>query len=56
MAEIGRTVVRLELKLDRMTDDHERRLRFLERAVWVAAGLGGAGSASGIGALLQVML
>lgn len=55
MAEIGRTMMRLESKLDRVTDDHEGRLRYLERAVWVATGLGGAALASAVGTLLQVV-
>lgn len=54
LAEIGRTVMRLEMKLDRTVEDHEGRLRYLERAVWLATGLGGAALASAIGTLLQV--
>lgn len=55
LSEIGRTVMRLESKLDRSLDDHEKRLRYLERAVWVATGLGGAALASAIGTLVQVV-
>jgi hypothetical protein len=55
MAEIGRTMMRLEQKLDRTVDDHEGRLRHLERAVWIATGLGGAAMASAMGTLFQVL-
>lgn len=55
LAEIGRTLLRLEASLDRVSNDHESRLRYLERAVWVATGLGGAALASAIGTLIQVV-
>lgn len=56
IAELGRLILRVEQKLDRVTDDHEGRLRNLEKAVWVATGLGGAAIASSIGALLNGFL
>lgn len=37
--------------LPKVVADHENRIRFLEKAVWVAAGLGMAGGA-GLGTLL----
>jgi hypothetical protein len=55
IGEIGRIVMRLEHKLDRAMDDLEARVRYLERAVWVATGLGGAALASAIGALVQAL-
>lgn len=54
LSEIGRTMMRLEVKLDHAMNDIESRVRYLERAVWVATGLGGAALASAIGALIQV--
>lgn len=51
MAEIGRTMMRLEQKLDHHLGDLEGRVRYLERAVWVATGLGGAALSSAIGTL-----
>ncbi|MGI5285238.1 hypothetical protein ACQEVF_18145 [Nonomuraea polychroma] len=44
--EVIETLVRMETKLDAAIsrgDDHEDRIRRLERAVWVAAGAGMAG-------------
>lgn len=55
-AEVVRWLERIESKLDKITGDHEDRLRRLERAVWVTAGISGAGIASGIGALSQAVL
>lgn len=55
-AELGRLLSRLEAKLDRLADDHESRLRRLEQAVWAATGVGGAGIASGVAALVQGVL
>lgn len=37
-AELARSLLRIETKLDRVTDDHEQRLRRLERLVWIAVG------------------
>jgi hypothetical protein len=56
LAELARGQLRIETKLDRVTMDHEIRLRRLERAVWVATGLGAAALTSGVGALLQGLL
>lgn len=53
LGELARGQSRMEAKLDRVTLDHEIRLRRLERAVWLATGVGGAGAASGVGALIQ---
>lgn len=55
LAEIGRTMMRLETKLDRAMDDLESRVRYLERAIWVATGLGSTALASAIGTLIQVI-
>ena len=52
MAEMGRTMVRIEGKLDKVTADHEDRLRRLEKAVWIATGTGAAGLASSLAAIL----
>lgn len=55
LAELARGQMRIEHKLDRVTEDHERRLRQLERAVWIATGTGAAGFTSGLAALLGVI-
>lgn len=51
-AELARSLARIEAKLDRVTDDHEQRLRRVEHWIWAAGGLGMAGAVSGFGALL----
>jgi hypothetical protein len=56
LGEVGRALIRIERKLDDLTHDHERRLRAVERALWAATGIGGAGLASGMSALLQAFL
>lgn len=55
-SELSRSLVRIEAKLDRATDDHEMRLRRIERYVYVSLGLAGAGAASGLGALMSAAL
>lgn len=55
-AELSRWLVRVEQKIDRLTGDHEERLRRLERAVWIMTGVGAAGVTSGVGALIQGIL
>lgn len=55
IAEIGRTLVRLEGMFDRVTADHESRLRYLEKAIWVATGLGSAALASAVATLVGVV-
>jgi hypothetical protein len=47
-AELSRSLVRIEGKLDNVTSDHEGRLRRIERMVYIAIGLGSAGTASGV--------
>ena len=53
MGELGRAIIRIERKLDGAMDDHEKRLRQLERWMWGAVAVGGAGLASGVGALFS---
>lgn len=55
-AELGRSLVRIEGKLDTVTSDHERRIRTLERWMYVNVGLAVAGATSGLGGLLAVIL
>ena len=52
--ELSRWLTRVEHKLDKVSNDHENRLRRTERAMYVAMGLALAGGVSGIGALLGV--
>lgn len=56
LGEVGRSVIRIERKLDELANDHERRLRTVERAIWISAGLGGAGTATGLSALIQAFM
>lgn len=53
IGELGRSLIRIERKLDGSLADHETRLRALERWMYVAIGSGAAGAAAGIGALIQ---
>ena len=53
--ELSRSLVRIELKLDRVTEDHEQRLRRIERVLYVSLGLAGAGTTSGLGALIAAL-
>lgn len=56
--EVLDRLVRIETKLDGVLvrgDDHEGRVRRLERAVWVAAGAGVAGGALVGGIAQQIM-
>lgn len=53
--EMSRWLERVEKKLDRVTDDHEARLRRVERAMYVSVGLAAAGATSGVGAMLSVL-
>lgn len=55
-AELSRSLIRIESKLDRVNEDHETRLRRVERALYISLGLAGAGSASGLGALLTTLI
>lgn len=43
-------VSRLEDKLDRVTDDHEQRIRRVERWMWTCLGLSAAGAGAGLSA------
>jgi hypothetical protein len=52
-SELARSLARIEMKLDRTADDHEMRLRRVERWVWIATGLSMAGMISGVLAQIQ---
>ena len=51
-SELSRSLVRIEQKLDNVTGDHEQRLRRIERWVYIAVGLGSAGT---IGSVVQAI-
>lgn len=53
--ELSRSLVRIESKLDKSQEDHELRLRRVERAIYVSLGLAGAGTTSGLGALIAAI-
>ncbi len=55
-AELARLMVRMESKLDKVWDDHEQRLRRLERAIWIMSGTAAAGATSGVGALITAVM
>ena len=53
LAEMRGVLIRVETKLDTAltrVEDHETRIRKVERAVWIAAGVASAGG-GGIGAI-----
>lgn len=55
---LAERLARIEVKLDTVLskhDDHERRIRWLERAIWVAVGLA-ASLGGGIGAVVTKLL
>lgn len=54
-AELSRSLIRIESKLDKVTEDHEVRLRRVERVMYLAIGLGTAGITSGLGALMSAL-
>jgi len=54
-AELARALVRIESKLDKMSEDHEARIRRLEKFVYVGLGLGSAGATSGLASLAALI-
>lgn len=54
-SELSRSLVRIEAKLDKVTEDHEARLRRVEKILYVALGMAVAGMTSGMGAFLSAM-
>lgn len=53
--ELGRSLQRIEAKLDQVTGDHEQRLRRVERWMWTAMGLAAAGAASGLASVVAAL-
>lgn len=51
-AELSRSLIRIEQKIDKVSEDHEQRLRRAERFLYVALGLAGASTASSLSALI----
>lgn len=54
--ELARSLTRIEGKLDKVSDDHENRLRRIERVTHIALGLGVAGATSGVGSMLSTFI
>jgi predicted component of type VI protein secretion system len=53
--EMARSLHRIETKLDRAIDDHEQRLRRVERWMWTSLGLASLGAAGGVSAALRAL-
>lgn len=56
LGELGRSIKRIEDKLDAQMTDHEKRLRALEAWMWRLVGLSAAGIVSGVGAWVQAIV
>jgi hypothetical protein len=54
-SELSRSLARIESKLDGVAQDHEKRLRNVERMLYITLGLASAGATSGIGAFVSAM-
>lgn len=54
-AELWRTLIRMEAKLDHIADDHEQRIRKMERYAYTSVGLACTGAVSGLSALLGAL-
>lgn len=52
VGELTRCLSRIEAKLDKALEDYEQRLRKVERALYVAAGLSLTGIGTGLTAVL----
>lgn len=55
IAEVVRGIADLKQSVDKVTDDHERRIRALERWQYIATGLAAA-LGSGVGASISSLL
>lgn len=52
--ELARALIRIESKLDKVSDDHENRLRRIERISYIALGLAVTGASTGFSSLVSV--
>lgn len=52
---IERQLARIEHKLDKVADDHEGRIRKLERSFYTAAGIAMVSGATGVVSLLNII-
>lgn len=55
LASIERQLQRIERKLDKAIDDHEGRIRKLERSLYVSGGIAMAGGATGVVSVLNII-
>jgi hypothetical protein len=55
-SELSRSLTRIELKLDKVSEDHEKRIRNVERMLYITLGLASAGATSGIGSFIAAMV
>lgn len=55
-SELSRSLERIESKLDKVADDHEKRLRAVERTLYITLGLASAGVTSGVGTFIASMI
>lgn len=55
-SELSRSLERIEVKLDKVADDHERRLRVVERTLYITLGLATAGATSGVGTFVASLI
>lgn len=53
-AELARWMHRIEQALAKIVDDHEQRLRTVERRLWIMTGVASAGVVTSVGAVLDM--
>lgn len=53
--ELARLIARVEAKIDKVTEDHETRIRRVERVMYISVGLAATGATSGLSALIGAL-